>query len=160
MSTYGAVDSNGRTGAVAACFRNDTISPELFIKLKNVIYLNFVNDGHESWTFEAHGADKIRRVIKVADVFRVHFEKRSETRHDVAYASFLLLLLFPFPQALLQFGQEEIVMQFKKRFDVGEHLRNQILGKHSVGPVLLVNPELENLHDKTTNEYSIQFDRP
>jgi len=38
-------------------------------------------------------------------------------------------------------------MQLEKRFDVREHLRNQLLLKHVVRAVLLIDPKLKDLQN-------------
>ena len=80
-------------------------------------------------------------MIEIADVLGVHLQKGREIGHDVADAP----LLLPAADALLQPRQEEVVVQFEQRFDVGEHLRDQLLSEHVVHPILLVDPELEYL---------------
>lgn len=45
------------------------------------------------------------------------------------------------------------MVKFEQGFDVGEHLRDQLLREHPVSPVLLIDPELENL--KYSNELAL-----
>ena len=105
-------------------------------------YLNIVDNGGESGRFERHGSEEMSGVVEIADVLGVHFQERREIGHDVADPA---ILRVPVAHALLQARQEEVVVQFEQRFDVGEHLRDQLLTEHVVHPVLLVDPELEHL---------------
>lgn len=109
--------------------------------------LDLVDNGREPGAFKARRADEMRGVVKVPDVLRVHLEERSEARHDVPDPS----LILPLPHPLLQPGQEEVVMELEEGLDVGEHLGDELLREHPVGPVFLIDPELEHLGKKGKN---------
>lgn len=123
------------------------------------MYLDLIDDSGESWTLDTHGADEVVGVVEIPDVLGIHLEEWREARHYVANPALLIRpTLLPLTHPLFQLGKEEVVVKLKEGFDIGEHLRNEILWEHSMGSVLLIDPELKHLQRQNKKKRQLHIE--
>lgn len=71
--------------------------------------------------------------------FRTHFK----TSHS------------PLLHSLLEFRQQKVVMKLVNTLNVGEHLRDDVIGKHVIGTILHHDTEMKVLQSKRNISYII-----